>query len=107
MEFVALEIEHRHLLIGYLDPLWIGVGVEFAADRQSGLGRGVGDELDHGETAGERVGTPVLGNVAEHAMLDLVPLRGAGGIMADLESQAGVVGKPLQFDLPKPQTWTI
>jgi hypothetical protein len=37
------------LLLGNLDPLGIGVGVEFTADGQAGLGRCVGDEFDLGE----------------------------------------------------------
>src|SRR3954452_3150347 len=104
MEGVALEVESCHLPLGHLDALWIGVGVEFTADGQAGLGRGTGDQGDYGEAAGERRCAPVLRDVTEQAVLDLVPLRGAGRRMADLKTQAGLVGKPLQLNSPKPQT---
>src|SRR3954453_3480291 len=74
MESVALEVESCHLPLGHLDALWIGVGVEFTADGQAGLGRGTGDQVDYGEAAGERRCAPVLRDVTEQAMLDLVPL---------------------------------
>src|SRR3954465_16004915 len=104
MESVALEVESCPLPLGYLDALGIGVGVEFTADGQAGLGRGTGDQVDYGEAAGERRCAPVLRDVTEQTVLDLVPLRGAGRIMAALENQAGLVGKPLQLNLPKPAT---
>src|SRR3954470_18595672 len=103
MESVALEVESCHLPLGHLDALWIGVGVEFTADGQAGPGRGTGDKVDHGEAAGERRRAPVLRDVAEQAMLDLLPLRGAGSIMAALENQPGLFGEPLQLNFPKPQ----
>jgi hypothetical protein len=37
-----------------------------------------GDELDHGLVAGEGFAAPVDADVAEQAVLDFVPLRGAG-----------------------------
>src|SRR5438046_10146717 len=107
MESVALEVESCHLPLGHLDALWIGVGVEFTADGQAGLGRGTGDHVDYGEAAGERRCAPVLRDVTEEAVLDLVPLRGAGRIMADLEKQAGLVGEPLQLNSPRAQTRAV
>src|SRR3954463_5695006 len=50
--------------------------------------------------ARERVAAPILGDVAEQAVLDLVPLRGAGRIVADRDRQPGLVGKLLQLELP-------
>ena len=74
MESVALEVEGCHLPLRHLDAFWIGVGVEFTADGQAGPGRGTGDKVDHGEAAGERRRAPVLRDVAEQAVLGLVPL---------------------------------
>jgi hypothetical protein len=54
MELVTREVEGLHLRIGDFDPLWIRVGVEFAAHGQAGFGRGVGDELDDDEATGQR-----------------------------------------------------
>src|SRR5271165_3938106 len=100
MEGIALYVECRDLLVGDLDALGIGVGIEFAADFETGFRRGVCDQFDGHEEADERHGAPVLGNVAEHAVLDLVPLRGPRRIMADLDDQAGLVGELLQRHLP-------
>src|SRR5260370_29905202 len=74
MKCVTLKLEGCDFFIGNLDALRIAVGSEFAADVQAGLGCGVGDEFDHCQAAGERFGAPVLRDVAEHAVLDLVPL---------------------------------
>src|SRR5271157_932490 len=100
MEGIPLYVECRHLLVGDLDALGIGVGIEFAADFEAGFRRRVCDQFDGHEEADERHGAPVLGNVAEHAVLDLVPLRGPRRIMADLDDQAGLVGELLQRHLP-------
>src|SRR5271166_6505407 len=101
MERIAFYVERRHLLLGDPDALGIGVGIEFAADFETGFRRGVCDQFDGHEEAHERHGAPVLGNVAEHAVLDLVPLRGPRRIMADLDDQAGLVGELLQRHLPQ------
>src|SRR3954449_2343143 len=49
VEGVGVEVEGCHLLVGDLDALWVGGGVEFAADGQAGLGGGVADEFDDGD----------------------------------------------------------
>src|SRR5271165_3958787 len=60
MEGIALYVECRHLLVGDLDALGIGVGIEFAADFETGFRRGVCDQFDGHEEADERHGAPVL-----------------------------------------------
>ena len=74
MEFVAFYVERRHFLVGDLDALGIKVAVHFAENFEAGCGRGAGDQLDDNEQAEERGGAPILSDVAEHAVLDLVPL---------------------------------
>src|SRR3954463_14117174 len=105
MEVIALDVEGDHLRLGDLDALGIGVGVEFAGDGEAGRrGRG-GDQLDHGQATGQRATAPVLRDVAEEAVLDLVPLRGPGREVAHRDHQAGLVGQPLQLAFP--QRWRI
>src|ERR1700677_4155957 len=82
MERIAFDVERRHFCIADLDAFFIGVGVEFAADGQARLGRGRGDQLDDRRLTRERPTAPVLGDMAEQAVLDLVPLRRAGRIVA-------------------------
>src|SRR5208337_272784 len=107
MEGVASYVEGRHLLVGDFYTFRIGVGIEFAADRQTGFRRGVRDQCDGDEHAGERRSTPSLGYVVEHAMLDLVPLRRPRRIMADLESQGCLIGELLERHLPEPKPGTV
>ena len=74
MERVAANVELRHLGVADLDDLLVGPGIERAFDLEAGLGRGRGDQLDHGSPAFERPRAPRLGDVTEQAMLDSVPL---------------------------------
>src|SRR3954471_6752085 len=82
------------------DNQWIHVDVE-RAERELPMGTtiahglltlsfaqpacrcGRGNQIYDGRMADERAASPILGDVAEQAMLDLVPLRGAGRIVAD------------------------
>src|SRR3954453_10036561 len=57
---IALNVEGGHLGGGDLDPLLVSVGVQFALDRQAGRCGGSGDQVDHGEAAGQGMATPVL-----------------------------------------------
>jgi hypothetical protein len=68
------------------DPYRLGIAVliQFAAHRQAGFGCGGGNERDDREATDERFSTPSLGDVAEHAMFDLVPLRRPGRVVAHL-----------------------
>ena len=77
MEGVAFDVEGRHFGVADLDAFLVCVGVEFAADGQAVLGRGRRDQLDDRRPTGERPTAPVLGDVAEQAVLDLVPLCAA------------------------------
>src|SRR4051794_15395058 len=57
--------------------------------------------------ADERAASPSLGDVAEQAMLDRVPLRGTGRIVADRDRQAGLVGQFRHLTLPQPTPRSI
>src|SRR5208337_4385754 len=97
------HVEGRHFRVRDLDALWIGVAIEFAADFETGFRRGVGDQFDDDEEAEEWRRAPVLRDVAEHAMLDLVPLRSPWRIVANLNDQTGFVRELLEGQLPEPQ----
>jgi hypothetical protein len=107
MECVALDVERHHLGIADFDTLFVGDGVERAFDLQAGLGGRRGNQLDHGHAIDDGAPAPDLRDVAEQAMLDLIPLRGARRIMMDMEPEAGLVGELLQLDLPQPDTRSI
>ena len=75
--------------------------IQFAADRQAGLGRGRCDQLDDHLMADKRSAAPVAGDEREQTMLDLVPLARARREVAHGDRKAEFVGEPLQFDLPQ------
>ena len=74
VEGVASDVDPGHLLIGHDDALWIGVGVEFAADGKPCLGRGGADQTDDHTVADERLSLPVHRDKRDQAVLHLVPL---------------------------------
>ena len=107
MECITLDVERGHLGVSHLDALGIDVGVEFAADLEARLRGGRSNQFDHGQAAGQRPTAPVLRDVAEHAVLYLVPFRCAGRIVAHHKGQACGIGKFLKLDLPQPDAAAI
>ena len=107
MPVIGLDVEARHLRIGDPYRLGIAVFIQFAADRQAGFGRCGGNEFNDREAADEWLAAPGLSDVAEHAMLDLVPLRCSRWVVAYLQYQPGLVGQFLQFELPQPHSRSV
>ena len=99
---IAGDVEGFHLGLADPDALAVGARVERAIDFQAGLGGGGADQLDHGEASGERPAAPVLRDVAEQPVLDLVPLRRARRIVVDVDDEPGLIGQLWQFELPQP-----
>ena len=83
MERVTLDIEGRHFGVGDFDALFVGAGIELTADRETRLGRGRRDQLDDGRPAREGPTAPVLRDVTEQSVFDLVPLGCARRIVAN------------------------
>src|SRR5674476_1349034 len=82
MEVVSLQVcdlECLHLLVGDLDALLVGVGVEYRLDRQTGLGGGRRDRLDDNLVGFQGSTAPVHGDRGEHPVLDFVHLEVPGG----------------------------
>ena len=107
MERIADKVETFHLGLADLDALAIAAGIEGALDLETGLGGRGPDEFDHSKAIRERPASPVLGDVAEQPVLDLVPLRCARRIMMDVDHEPGIVGELLQFALPEPHTRAV
>ena len=108
MECVALDVEPFHLGIADLDALsrrfWVSsalsilrpVFVVVAAISSTTATRSVSGRL-----------APVLRDVTEHAVLDLIPFRRTRRIVADLDREPRLVGELLQLDFPQPHTRTV
>ena len=77
MELIAGDVEAFHGGFADLDALVVAARVERALDFQTSLGRRRPDQFDHGEAVGERPAAPVLCDVTEQPVLDLVPLCAA------------------------------
>ena len=99
MELIAGDVEAFHLGFADLDALLVAAGVECALDFQSGLGRRRADQLDHGEAIGERSAAPVLRDVAEQPVLNLVPLRRARRIVVDADQKLPLIRELLPAPL--------
>ena len=59
------------------------------------------DQVDHDLGGFERNASPVAGDVAEQAVLDLVPLARPWRIVADIDRQARGIGESLKFEMPE------
>ena len=87
-----------------LDALLVAARVERAFDLQTGLGGRRPNQLDHGKAIRKRPAAPVLRDVTEQPVLDLVPFRcpaDSGGRGLRARSQL------LQLQLPEAHTRTI
>ena len=71
MERIAGDVEACHLGFADLDAFLVGARVERAFDFEAGLGGRGADQLDDGDAAGQRAAAPVLGDMAEQAMLEV------------------------------------
>ena len=91
MEGVAADVEGFHFGVGDFDALRIGPVIECTLDLESGLGclRRSTRPL----AADAWLGAPVLGDVAEQPVFDLVPFRCAGRIVADLDRHGDRIGQ--------------
>jgi hypothetical protein len=98
---IAHNVEAFHLGFADLDARLVGARIERAFDLEPGFGRGRPDQLDHGKPIGERPPAPVLRDVAEQPVLDLVPLRCARRIVVEVDHETGLVGQLLQFDFSR------
>jgi len=77
MECIAGDVERGHFGVADFDAFGVGVFVEFATDGETGFRRRRRDQFDDRRSTGQGTPPPVLRDVTEQAMLDLVPLCAA------------------------------
>ena len=78
MEGVRTEGEAAHFGQGHDEAGLVAALVESRAHAETGGGAGMADQRDEGLEGAERTPTPVLRDVTEQPVLDLVPLARAG-----------------------------
>jgi transposase len=98
-----LQSDRREFFIGDLDTGPVSLGIQLRSNPQPGLRRRVADQIHDDRPRAERLATPVLRDVAEHAVLDLVPLARPGWEVAHRDPQAQVIRQVLQPDFPQPR----
>ena len=101
MEGVSLESEFGHLLVGNLDPRWIGIRVQGTLDLQTSFRSGSGDQINDDLVADQRLASPVLTDEGEQTVFDFVPLAGPWWKVTNRNFQAGLIRELLQFPLPQ------
>jgi len=89
------DADGLHLGVGDLDALVIDAINEMRLYPESGPGLGVTDVFEYGLVAVQRSSRPVLGDLAEQAVLDGVPLRGTRRVVGDSDGDAVAVREPL------------
>ena len=100
---MSADTQQLHLLVGDLLSLLVDFGVEVGSDGQAGAGPGGGDIVEDGVIGLERHPLPVSADLAEQEVLDWVPLRGSGRVVADSDAQAVAIGELLlQIAQPDP-----
>src|SRR5712692_628047 len=100
MERMWMQRQRTHLRLAHVLPRWVGPLVQLGLDAQASLRPRVTDQLHDRLEGAERTASPVLGDVTEEAVLDLVPLAGAGREVRDVNTQTQVISQALQLRLP-------
>ena len=107
MEICAFQVDGGQFIVGDFDTRWIDSGVKFRFDHKPLLGRRGRNQANNDFMTNQRPTAPILRDVAKHAMLNLVPLAGAGGKVADVDGNAQMRGQGLQGHLPQSATAPI
>ena len=101
MEGGGLELHCGQLGIADLDAGRIGRRVQLRPDLQSSACGSVANQVDDHLQADQRPATPILGDVAEQAVFDQVPLTGTRREVAHTDAQPGLIRQALQLGLPQ------
>src|SRR5271166_5153483 len=99
MEFVPLDGQFGKLLVGHLEAR--GIFVQLGTNVEPLIGGRAANQIDHDLAADQRTPAPIVGDMAEHPMFDLVPLAGSRRHMTDLDYQVQLVGQLLQLQAPQ------
>jgi hypothetical protein len=101
MQLIPDDCQLCHVLIRDFDACRVERIAYFGLDCQSLFSAWVSNEVyDHGSTF-QWTTAPVLADMAEHPMLDLVPFAGARGEMTDMDGHGEFFSQVLNFDFPE------
>ena len=83
VESIALDFDVGHLCVRHLDFGRIMFAVQNAAHFETGVRARVGYQVHNHSVGQQRPATPVLTDVREQAVFDLVPFTGSGRQVTD------------------------
>src|SRR5205814_10350694 len=101
MEGMWVQRQASHLRVGHHDAGRIATLVQLRLDSQASRRSGVANQRHDGFKRPERTPAPVLCDVAEEAVFDLVPLAGARREMRDVDAEAEVIRDALEARFPR------
>ena len=87
MEFVAGDIEGGHFSVTHFDAFFIDTFIKGTFNFEPSIGRRRTDQLDNGHAIDQRFATPVLGDMAEQTVLNLIPFGCSWRIMVHVDDQ--------------------
>src|SRR5436853_625812 len=102
MEGMWVQRQTSHLRVGHHDARRIATLVQLRLDPQTGRGPRVANQGHDGFKGAERTPAPVLRDVAEQAVFDLVPFARARREVRDVDAEAEVIRDTLETLLPRP-----
>ncbi len=97
MKLVSRDSHRCQLLVRHLDPGLVRMRIKLRLDLQACPGRRVPNQVDHHRSTHQGPTTPILGDMAKHPVLDLVPLARPRWEMADRDAEPDLIGQPLQL----------
>src|SRR2546425_9645576 len=100
MEVAANYREAAQLQLRYDGTFGVQAAIKPSPYAQSRSCTRVANEVDDRFQGSERLPSPVLCDMTEEPVLNLVPLARAGREVADDDIEARVVGEPLKLKLP-------
>src|SRR5215831_12689994 len=102
VEFILFESHRSQFPLCRFYSLLIGVRIQLRFDPQPCSPARSPDQVHDHRTTHQRPTPPVLRDVAEHPVLDLLPLALPRRQVTDRDPQTRLIGQLLQTDLPQP-----
>src|SRR4029434_11300959 len=100
MEDVSFNLESGELFIGEFSSGGVAPRIERRTNLQPRCCRGAAEQVDDDFVADQRFAPPILRDVGEHPVLDLMPFAGARGQMTDRDTHPKLIVQTLELDLP-------
>lgn len=102
MKVAALQINLTQFIVRDNDARGIGLRIQSAANFKACLGGRCRNQIDDYFVADEWFTAPVLADIREETMFNLVPFAGAWRQVTHSNRQVEFIGQFLEFDLPQP-----